>query len=195
MYAGAPMNFLMLVAGVSIILAPGAPPLATGLAFGLYAVSLGLGFAPRLLGVLDTLLRGKAASYGGVGHIVAGSILDFFFSLLIGPVMMVAQTIFIAGLGFGRRILWDAPIRAGRTIALREAIHGLWPQSLFGLVVLGLLAAFAPYAIIWACLTIIPCLLSVPFACVTASRAFSHALVRAGICAIPEEFVQIPELD
>ena len=78
---------------------------------------------------------------------------------------------------------------------MREAIHGLWPATLFGLVILGVLAGFAPYALIWASLTIIPCLLSIPFAWVTASQRLSDLLVTAKLCAIPEEFHRVPELN
>src|SRR6185503_18331787 len=58
MYVGAPMNFVMLLAGLTIALTPHAPDLATSMAFALYGIALLLGFAPRLLGVLDIVLGG-----------------------------------------------------------------------------------------------------------------------------------------
>ena len=133
MYAGAPMNILMIVTGLTMLLVRHAPA-ATGLAFALYAISLGMGFTPRLLGVIDTLLAGHARRYGGATRLIGGNVLDFFFSLFTGPVMLVAQAIFIGGLCFGRRIMWEAPIRVGRALSIREAIRGLWPQTLFGVV-------------------------------------------------------------
>lgn len=193
MYAGAPMNILMIATGLTMLLLRDAPP-ATGLAFALYAISLGLGFIPRLLGVVDTLLGGHARRYGGVTRLIGGNILDFFFSLFVGPVMLVAQVIFIGGLCFGRKIMWEAPLRVGRALPVREAIRGLWPQTLFGIVLLGLLLAFAPYALIWAALTIVPSLLAIPFACLTASPSVGKFLACYRICAIPEEFTPVPEL-
>ena len=194
MYVGAPMNFLMLIAGLSIALTPNAPDLATSMAFGLYAVALLLGFAPRLLGVLDIVFSGRAKLYGGAGRIVVGCALDWSFSMMLGPVMMLAQTVFIAGLAFGRRVIWDAQNREDRSISLKEAVHGLWPQLTFGLITVVILGLFMPPAILWAGLTIIPCLLAVPFTCVTSARWLGRAMTRARLCAIPDEFAPAWEI-
>ena len=194
MYVGAPMNVLMLVSGLSIALAPNAPDFATSMAFGLYAASMVLVFAPRLLGVLDILVSGRARAYGGVVRLSVGCALDFAFSLLIAPIMMIAQTVFILGLAFGRRVIWEAQNREDRSITLKEALHGLWPQLAFGLVTATILGVFLPPAILWAALTIIPCLLAVPFACVTALRPFGRALTALRLCAIPDEFAPAWEI-
>ncbi len=194
MYVGAPMNFLMLLAGLSIALTPNPPDFATSMAFGLYAVALLLGFAPRLLGVLDIVLGGRAKLYGGGPRILLGCALDWSFSMIIGPIMMLAQTVFIGGLAFGRRVIWDAQNRDDRSISLKEALHGLWPQLTFGLAAVTILGLFMPAAILWAGLTIIPCLLAAPFACVTSLRGIGRAMTRARLCAIPDEFVTAWEI-
>ena len=188
MYVGAPMNFVMLLAGLSIALTPNPPDLATSMAFGLYAVALLLGFAPRLLGVLDIVMSGRSRLYGGAPRIVLGCALDWSFSMILGPIMMIAQTVFIANLGFGRRAIWDAQNRDDRSISAREALHGLWPQLTFGLVAITVLGLVMPMAILWAGLTIIPCLAAVPFTCITSARWLGRAMTHARVCAIPDEF-------
>jgi membrane glycosyltransferase len=188
MYVGAPMNFVMLLAGLSIALLPHPPNLATSMAFGLYAIALTLGFAPRLLGVLDIVFSGRARLYGGAGRIIVGCALDWSFSMIIGPIMMLAQTVFIGGLVFGRRVIWDAQNRDDRSITVREALHGLWPQLTFGLIAITILALFMPVAILWAGLTVIPCVAAVPFACLTSQRWLGRAMTKARLCAIPDEF-------
>lgn len=187
MYTGGPLNLMMLAAGVGVVLTSDSFHAATSLAFGLYGIALLLNFLPRLLGAVDIGLEGKAASYGGTGWMVAGTALDWLFSLLLGPIMMVAQARFILGLAFGRCVVWDAPIRADRSISYGEALHGLWPQLVFGIVAAIVLALFAPYTLIWASPTIVPCLLAVPFAVLTASPRAGRALTNARLCAIPEE--------
>jgi membrane glycosyltransferase len=194
MYAGAPMNLLMLVAGLSIALTPNHPDFATRMAFGLYAAALILGFAPRFLGVLDILLSGQARRYGGSGRMLAGCLLDMAFTLLIGPIMTIAQTVFIGGLCFGRKVIWEAQNRADRSVTLKEAVRGLWPQLAFGLLTIVILALTLPAAITWASLTIVPCLLAIPFACVTSGRGFSRLLVKTRLCAIPDELAPAWEL-
>jgi membrane glycosyltransferase len=178
----------MLAAGLAITLSSGpVDRAAAAMAFALYAISLVLGFLPRLLGSLDIALRGEAWRYGGAPRMIAGTALDWMFSLLIGPIMMIAQTVFIGGLAFGRRVIWDAPNRADRSISFEEALRGLWPQTLFGVTALLIVASVAPYMLPWASPTIVPLLLAVPFAMVTASPRFGRRLTRAGLCAIPEE--------
>jgi membrane glycosyltransferase len=194
MYVGAPMNLLMLIAGLSIALTPHPPDFATRMAFGLYAAALILGFAPRFLGVLDILLSGAARRYGGVFRLLTGCILDLAFTLLIGPIMMIAQTVFIIGLAFGHKVMWEAQNRADRRVTVGEALRGLWPQLTFGLVTTAILALALPPAIAWASLTILPCLLAVPFACISSGRAFSRLLVKTRLCAIPDELAPAWEL-
>ena len=96
------------------------------------------------------------------------------------------RTIF--GLAFGRRVIWDAPNRADRSIPLGEALHGLWPQALFGLGACLVLALAAPYMLPWASPTIAPLLLAVPFAVLTASPWFGRSLTASGLCAIPRSW-------
>jgi membrane glycosyltransferase len=194
MYVGAPMNFIMLLAGLTIALTPHPPNLATSMAFGLYAVALLLGFAPRLLGVLDILISGHAERYGSGLRMIAGCALDWSFSMIIGPIMMIAQTVFIGGLAFGRRVIWDAQNRADRSVSIREALHGLWPQLAFGLIAVTILAVAAPKAILWAGLTIIPCLIAAPFTCITSVRWLGKAMTAARLCAVPDEFAPAWEI-
>jgi membrane glycosyltransferase len=200
MYVGAPMNFLMLLAGLSIAFTPpasqagGGDRTATTMAFVLYATATALGFAPRLLGVLDILLNGQARRYGGAARLFAGCALDFCFTILIGPIMMIAQTIFVVGLAFGRRVVWEAQNRADRFIGLKDALRGLWPQLAFGLFSAVTLQLLLPQAIVWAGMTIAPALLAIPFACITSARLFGRALSALRLCAIPDEFAPAWEI-
>jgi membrane glycosyltransferase len=120
---------------------------------------------------------------------IIGTALDWLFSMFIGPIMMIAQTMFIGGLAFGRRMVWDAPNREDRSISPREALHGLWPQLCFGIFASTVLLWFDPRTIWWALPAILPCLLAIPFTVLTASPRVGRAMIRARLCAIPEEIV------
>ena len=145
MYLGAPAWVLMLAAGLAAVLlqsGDGRSTLPASLAFGLYFGMLGIGFAPRLLGVLNVLFhRDSRASYGGGPRLLAGLLADAVFTLLIGPLMMIAQALFVVGLLFGRRVIWETQNRDGHTVTARDAWRGLWPQILFGGLLAGSLAA------------------------------------------------------
>ena len=91
---------------------------------------------------------------------------------------------------------WPAGRSAGRRscatrahLAGREAMRGLWPQTLLGLVLGATVWGLAPEpARLWAVLFCGPLLLAVPFAVVTLmDLARPRCLARLGICAVPEE--------
>ncbi len=116
-------------------------------------------------------------------------IFDLLFSLFLAPVMMVAQALFVIGLMFGRRVMWEAQVRGGsRSVSVAEAVRGLWPQTLFGIGAAYVFATVMPGVVALALPTIVPCLVAVPFACLTASKPLGRLFVRFRICAIPDEY-------
>jgi membrane glycosyltransferase len=170
MYLGAPSALLMLLVG------------GGSLAGMLYVGFLALGFAPRLLGVIDVLLRpAECRRWGGAARLLAGAATDGVFSLIVGPVMMVAQTRFILGLAFGRRMIWEAQQRDDRRLEPGAAARGLWPQLVFGVVLLAL------HPVVWALPAVLGACLAIPFATITANPRLGGWMCRNGLCAIPEE--------
>jgi membrane glycosyltransferase len=188
MYMGAPTSILMLTVGIANGLSAAHGHVPGKLAFGLYFGMLLLGFAPRLLNVVNIMLSpGERRRWGGGARLMAGAVTDALFTLMIGPVMMVAQTRFISGLLFDHRIIWEAQQRDDGIVPIGEAIYGLWPQFLLGLV-FGLATwLVAPGALPWAIPTLAGSLLAVPFACITASPRLGRWMCRVGLCAIPGE--------
>ena len=202
MYLGAPFWVLMLAAGLAwaLIGAPlpashGAVHSPAALAFAMYFGMLGIGIAPRLLGVLGVAIRpSERRRYGGAARLLAGTLADILFWILLGPLIMIAQALFVAGLPFGRRVLWEAQNRKDRRIPVAEAMRGLAPQMIFGLLFAVALGLLAPSALPWAAPTLAACVLAVPFACVTAGGRLSRWMVRRRLCAVPDEYAPAPEL-
>ncbi len=67
------------------------------------------------------------------------------------------------------------------------ALRQLWPQTLLGIGSIGVLAATVPAAIPYALFIAAGPLLSVPLAIVTSQPSVGRALVRLGLCGLPEE--------
>jgi membrane glycosyltransferase len=62
------------------------------------------------------------------------------------------------------------------------------------LAVAAILVIYARPVLPWAMPTILPCLLAVPFTCVTAGAILGRFFVRHRICAIPDEYAPPPDV-
>ena len=163
-------------------------PLSLGLGIGLFAIMMTINLTPKIAGIVDVLLRPKMRSaYGGSGRILTSALIEIVFSLFLGPIMAVSQTIFLIGLMSGRTIRWEAQRRSIHELSWSEALVGLWPQTIIGLFMLVVLAWLAPAVLPWALPIVLALLLAVPFAWITSRRQLGEALARHGIGATPEE--------
>jgi membrane glycosyltransferase len=184
MYLGSIFWVLQLLAGLCIAIT-GSRARAV---FAIYLIMFALGFLPRLLGTIDSMLSSEQRRrYGGASRLLLSTLVDALFSILLGTVMTIEQSIFTVGLIFGRRVTWGAQRRNGGGVRGLDAARGLWPQTLFGVIMASVLAIFAPDALPWALPTLLSCLLAIPFAIITASPGLGYFMQRNGICAIPEE--------
>jgi len=193
MYFGAPAWMLMTAAAASKI--PLGETEQIDLAFGLamFLVMFGMSLVPKIAGWIDvTLTPGGVARYGGGARFAAGALGETLFSMLLAPAAALRVTIFMVGLVFGKAIRWSGQNRDAYALSWGDAARGLWPQTLFGASLTGLLAATYPGALPWAAPVLAGLTLSIPFAVVTASPGFGRLLTRWRLAAIPEEF-ETPE--
>lgn len=174
------------------------PPMSGGqitLGIWLFAASFAMSLAPKLAGMLDVVATpGGLARYGGGVRFVAGVVTEIVFSMLLAPIAAVRVSIFMVSLLFGRSVIWGGQQRDTYSLGWVTACQGLWPQTLFGLVLFGLLAWKAPGALPWAAPLLIGLTLAIPFAVVTASPRFGRMVASIGLCATPEELHTPPEL-
>ena len=198
MYTGAPAWLLFMILGMSqAVVGTVGPQLDMGgfmgrpgpeVAIALFVTMMGITFAPKLIGYTHALLdRARRRAYGGGLHVIGGGLAELLFSMLIAPVVMLAQSVFVAGLFLGRKVKWEAQVRDGHRVSWKDAAKGMWPQMLFGVTAGGLLAGFAPAVLPWAAPVLIGLLLAIPMTVATSSPALGRTLARRGVCAIPEE--------
>lgn len=211
MYASAPCWLAFGALGLLQLLSP-ALGLPSGVLFAepaglpgdgvLVALSLALfvavvmgAWAPKLLGLLqalsDRVLRRK---YGGASKLLGGAVVEFVFSMLLAPVVGVAQTIFIAGLLLGRRRGWASQSRLHRRVSPGVAARRLSPQTVLGITAALLLTFLAPGALVWFVPFLAGLLLAIPFAVATASPTLGRLLIGSGLCATAEELRPTPEV-
>ncbi len=196
MYLSAPawFGFLLIGFGCAVyagLSSDGSSPIqmmTTGEGLLLFIATLTMALAPKLFGLLDIVVRASSrAAYGGAIRIGIGAVGEILFSTLLAPVVTMAQTVFISGLMFGKRVRWDAQARDGRAVAIGDAMRGLWPQTLAGLGGAAVLAVVAPGVLPWAAPVMLGLGLAVPLACLSSRRRPGRWLAWTGLFGIPEE--------
>ncbi len=162
-------------------------PVASALA--LHLTFLALGQMPKLCGLADIFLtEGGAASYGGAGRVLIAGLLEMVHSWFLGAADSFRITIFIIGLVFGRSIGWGGQARDAHGVTWGNAVAALWPQTLFGVVVLATMAATSPAFAAWSLPLTLGYVVAVPFCVLTADPAVGEALRIRRLFAVPEEF-------
>ena len=160
------------------------------LALFVYLAFLGMYLAPKIAGALDVVLtKGGLARYGGGVQFTSSFVIELAFSFLVGAATTLRTTMFMIGLIFGKSVIWSGQARDAHALSWSTAAAGLWPQTLFGSIVIALLAWKAPTALWWGLPLLAGFPLAIPFAVATASPVFGRFLARWRICAIPEEIV------
>lgn len=154
----------------------------------LFALIMTMVFAPKLAALADLLLSAaQRRAFGGATRVLAGVVTEVVFFTLLAPVMAIAHTVFMAGLPFGRAVVWGPQRRFGHRVSARDALRRLWPQTLLGLAAFLWLAASLGSAAAWLSPFFVGSLLAVPLAVLSASPALGLALAQVGLWRIPEE--------
>ncbi|WAP70026.1 glucans biosynthesis glucosyltransferase MdoH [Jiella pelagia] len=187
---------VMTIAATAKALAGGYDPAMLELGIGLFVTLFLMATAPKIAGVLDVLLTpGGVRTYGGSLRFLLSAVLEFIVSMLMAPIVAVYVAVFLGGLCFGRRVLWNGQNRDRLGVPFETAAVAMAPQTLLGLA---LTAALAIGADVSAVLIALPflggLLLAVPFTVLTAAPGFGRMTARLGLFAIPEESVLPPVL-
>jgi membrane glycosyltransferase len=112
---------------------------------------------------------------------------------LLGAVTTLRTGLFMFGLLFGRTAVWNGQARDAHALSVATSVRGLWPQMLFGVLVLTIAGIHAPILVLWSLPLTLGYILAVPFAVLTASPQLGVLLARLRLCAIPEE-IDRPEV-
>ncbi len=198
MYLGAPAWMGFLALGALQAVADGHAASLPGFAsLGgvLFALMMVLLFAPKVLGVADLLLDpAQRRRYGGAGAVLTAAGAETLFSLLLGPIVALHETVFMGGLLFGRTTRWSGQNRSTRSLPWRTAVAVGFLPTLFGIGFTALLSARAPAVLPFAAPVLAGWLLAIPFAWATGHPALGRWMARRGIAATPEERAPLPEV-
>ncbi len=194
MYLGSPAWMAMTAIG-TVLLALSEPsaaqyvPIKVGAGTALFAITMLMTFAPKIATVIDVLLEdAHRRSFGGFIPFVLNLIVEALFMLLLAPIVALNHTIFMLRLFLFRRgTSWNSQARESHAIPWRLAFAKLWPQTLAGCTILGVVALKSPGDFGFALLGTSGLILAAPFAVATASPLMGSMFARIGIARIPEE--------
>jgi len=196
MYMGAPAWMLMTATAAAKLIEGDAGQVDLAFGIAMFFIMFSVSLVPKLLGLLDiALTSGGAARYGGRLRFALGGLVEAVFSILLAPVVALRVSLFLIGLVFGRSVIWGAQRRDAYRLDWRDAVRGLWPQTLFGLALLiSIVATRGLDVVAWAAPMIAGLTLAIPFAVLSASPGFGRWAARTGLCAIPDEIALPPTL-
>ncbi|MCC6641009.1 MAG: glucans biosynthesis glucosyltransferase MdoH [Deltaproteobacteria bacterium] len=159
----------------------------------LATATVALLFVPKLLGVLLALVRERRA-FGGVLRLLASTLLEILFSILMAPIMMALHSYFVLTLMVGRVTGWDPQHRSERGLGLREAFSSLG-VLFFAAIGWGVLLLVAAPDRVWWVLPVLTGLVFAVPVTVWSSRGTVGARLRAaGILLTPEEIRPDPAI-
>ena len=193
MFTGAPawMVFVV-VATAGFVTDVGIHMQAVGPGYTLFAIIMLMIFAPKISSFFDALLNPELRKrFGGGPAMVFSAISEVLFSVMISPIMAIANTIFLFKLFVLRKPKnWLAQARGVEAVPFGKALFHLWPQMLFGAVGFYVVLGSGWYSIglLFLCLPVfVGPLLAVPFA-MSSSLPFSGWIsAKYGVWQIPEE--------
>lgn len=153
-----------------------------------FALTMGLLFAPKLLGLLATLLdRATRRACGGTLRLLAGALLETVLAALMAPVTMYLQSRGVAEVLAGKDSGWDAQRRDDGSLPLSALVARYGGLTLFGIGA-GIVAYLvSPGLAAWMSPVIAGLVLSIPVVALTSARAPGEWLRRTGVFATPEE--------
>ncbi len=162
-------------------------PVQSALAY--YLLFMLMGLMPKLAGLFDlALTQGAAARYGGRLRLLLAGLGEIVFSWMLGAADTFRTTVFILGLLFGKSVTWGGQARDAHGVPWALATSNLWPQTLYGAVVLGLMTLTSGCFALWSLPLTGGFLLAIPFTVVTADPRLGAWLAAHQFFAIPEEF-------
>jgi membrane glycosyltransferase len=196
MYMGSPAWMAMMAVGAAAIAtaerADGpAVEIGSGAGAALLAVMMLMVFAPKIASALDVLLRPAArAAYGGSVQFALNVAGETLFSLLLSPIMALTHTVFLFRLLVLRRGgAWESQTRESHGVPWLLALARLWPHTLAGILLIGLVLAKAPHHLGLALMGAAGLALSAPFTVATSWPRLGRLVARLGVGRIPEEIV------
>jgi len=202
-YASAPLWLAFLLLGIAVALQgrflrpeyfpashtlfPLWPVVDPERALRVFAATMLVLLAPKLLALAEILASRRARRFGGRLRLLASAALEIVLSALLSPVTMLTQAVQCIAILRGADAGWTTQNRDAGAAAWQEAWRFACPHVLLGLALLGLSLAVAPLLAAWMAPVLLGLVLAPALVVLAASIAAGRALARLGLLATPDE--------
>ncbi len=170
-YALTPLWFAMLPLAALNAATGGAAQLRWGHLLALLALGWLTLHAPKLLGMLELLLRPTIARrFGGRKSVVGLAASELLFTQLFDPIIALHKTAGVLRLAAGARGGWAGQTRDEYAIGWPRAAGMFWPHTLAGFALAALFSLASTAALLVSLPAIAGLLLAIPFAVLTSRQ-------------------------
>ncbi len=203
-YLASPLWLLLILAGLALALQahftrpeyfpnhfslfPTWPKIDYERALWLFALTMGVLFGPKIIGLGTFLSNGRdRRAAGGLFEVLWSFVFEVVGSALIAPIMMLVHTGAVFSVLMGRDSGWKPQRRDDGSVPLRDLIHRHRWHMGAGLALLAAGYADSISLVAWLSPTILGLILAIPVSGLTASPAFGRAIMHLGLLRTPEE--------
>jgi membrane glycosyltransferase len=158
-----------------------------------FAGTMALLIAPKLLGYLTMLVRGgQRRGIGGAFRGLVSVLMETLVSALIAPIMMLMQSKAVMEILIGRDAGWQPQQREDGRLPTGEIVRRYVGHTALGLA-LAIGAAMVSWPLLfWMSPVLVGLTLAIPIAIVTSSASIGIRLRKAGLLLSPEEHAPPP---
>jgi len=160
----------------------------------MFAATLLVLLAPKLLALAALLLRGRSSAFGGPARLLASAALEIVLSALLSPITMVTQARQFTQVLRGADSGWQAQRRGGGGTAWREAWRFAAVHVALGLLLLTLALAVAPLLAAWMAPVLVGLVAAPLLLALSSSTAAGAWLRRRALLCTPAEIAPSPLL-
>lgn len=172
---------------------PDWPIAKTDLIFSMLYLTVGLLLLPKLMSMVVALTHRRQA-FGGALSLIASTVVETLFAILIAPLMMVFHSYFVICVFLGRKVRWDAQSREGRMIPWGQALYRTAFVGLVAVVWGGITYLYAPVFFWWLTPVLLGLILAAPIVRYSSSFTLGRIARKLGFFLCPSETSTIPVL-
>ena len=179
--------------GDDATLFPSWPVIDSERALGLFLVTMGILFAPKIYGLLYGYLSREWRRTVGLLSTTLGVITELVISVLIAPILMATQTSAVVSVLSGQDSGWSPQVRNDGQYSWGTVMrHSVFP-TLLGLVLTVSAIAISPIYAAWLAPATIGLIFSAPITYLTSRRSLGHWARKAGGLVTPADIaVPVP---